>query len=49
MINNPKDIKELIDTFEEVPEKIIKKAIKEIIEEGEQYEENCSNNKVKKI
>lgn len=48
MINNPKDIKELIDTFKEVPEQIIKKSIKEIIKEGENYEENNPDNKIEK-
>ena len=33
MINNPKDIKELLDNFREVPEQIIKKAIKEVLKE----------------
>ena len=28
MINNPKDIKELLDTFKEVPGQIIKKSYK---------------------
>lgn len=36
MINNPKDIKELIDTFEEVPEQVIKKAIKEVLTEDKE-------------
>ena len=36
MINNPKDIKELIDTFEELPEQIIKKAIKEVLAEDKE-------------
>lgn len=38
MINNPKDIKELIDTFEEVPGQIIKEAIKEVLAEDERKE-----------
>ena len=48
MINNSKDIKELLDTFKEVPGQIIKEAVKEVLtedkEKGEESEENNSNN-----
>lgn len=36
MINNPKEIKELLDTFKEVPGQIIKKAIKEVLAEDKE-------------
>lgn len=36
MINNPKDIKELINTLEKVPEQVIKKAIKEVIQKDKE-------------
>lgn len=36
MINDPKDIKELLDTFEKVPGQIIKKAIKEVLAEDKE-------------
>ena len=38
MINNPKDIEELINTFKEVPEQVIKEAIKEVLAEDERKE-----------
>ena len=36
MINDPKVIKELLDTFEKVPEQVIKKAIKEVLTENKE-------------
>lgn len=36
MINNSKDIKELLDTFSEVPGQIIKKSIKEVLAEDKE-------------
>lgn len=49
MINNPKDIKELIDTFSEVPGQIIKKSIKEVLAEDKRKEElNYDNIKSKR-
>lgn len=38
MINNPKEIKELLDTFKEVPGQIIKEAIKEVLAEDKRKE-----------
>lgn len=36
MINDPKMIKKLLEEFNSIPDEIIKKAIKEVIEEEEQ-------------
>lgn len=38
MINDSKEIKELLDTFKEVPRQIIKEAIKEVLAEDKRKE-----------
>lgn len=48
MINNPKDIKELLDTFKEVPGQIIKEAVKEVLAEDKEKGINYDNIKSKR-
>lgn len=45
MINDSKEIKELLDTFKEVPRQIIKKAIKEVLAENKEKGEQDVKNK----